>query len=245
MADLLKLGHNQNAMQQSHIMPLTGLGLYTLAEAARLSGVPSADLRRWLYGYQVGKGDARRLMPPLWRPEPSDAGLDGLSFHDLLEVRFVRHFRHLGISLQTIRIAAQHARELLESPYPFTCRRFQTDGRSIFAEAIDASGDPELLDLKRRQYVMQNVIQPSLVAGLEFDDGRVRRWYPMERSKAVFLDPTIAFGKPVVADASVRTDILFDAWLAENKNIRRVASLYEVSTKAVEAAVRFETRLAA
>lgn len=132
-----------------------------------------------------------------------------------------------------------------ESPYPFTCRRFQTDGRSIFAEAIDASGDPELLDLKRRQYVMRNVIQPSLVAGLEFENGRVRRWYPMERSKAVFLDPAIAFGKPVVADARVRTDILRDAWLAEGKNTRRVASLYEVSTKAVEAAVRFEMRLAA
>jgi uncharacterized protein (DUF433 family) len=232
-------------MQDSHLIPLTGLGLYTVPEAARLSGIPAAELRRWLYGYRVGTGDAKRQMPPLWNPEPGAEGVDGLSFHDLLEVRFIKHFRRLGISLQTIRLAAQNAREILGSPYPFTCRGFRTDGRSIFAEAIAASGDPELLDLKRRQYVIRNVIQPSLFAGLEFENGRARRWYPMERSKAVLLDPEIAFGKPVVADAKVRTDILRDAWLAEGKNTRRVASLYEVSTKAVEAAVRFETRLAA
>ena len=184
-------------------------------------------------------------MPPLWNPEPKSEGLDGLSFHDLLEVRFVKHFRRLGISLQTIRIAAQNAREILGSPYPFTCRGFQTDGQSIFAEAIAVSGDPELLDLKRRQYVIRKVVQQSLFAGLEFENDRATRWYPMERSKAVFLDPEIAFGKPVVADAKIRTDILRDAWLAEGKNARRVASLYEVSTRAVDAAVRFEARLAA
>lgn len=227
------------------MMCLTGLGLYTFPEAARLAGVPCAELRRWLLGYRRGKGDSAHTSPPLWTPEPLAAGINGLSFHDLLEIRFVKHFRRLGISLQTIRIAAQNAREILGSDYPFTCKGFQTDGRTIFADAIAASGDPELIDLRRRQYVIQHVLRPSLLAGIEYENGGPARWYPMERSKVVVLDPEIAFGKPVVTEVGVRTDILHDAWLAESKNAGRVAAVYEVPVKAVEAAIRFEQRMAA
>lgn len=226
-------------------MRLTGLGLYTFPEGARLSGVPSAELRRWLLGYRRSKGDSARTSPPLWTPEPQAAGIDGLSFHDLLEARFVKHFRGLGISLQVIRIAAQNGREILGSAYPFTCRGFQTDGRTIFADAIAASGDSKLIDLRRRQYVIQNVVRPSLLAGIEYENGGAVRWYPMDRSKVVVLDPEIAFGKPVVTEVGVRTDVLYDAWLAEGKMTGRVAALYEVPVKAVEVAIRFEQRLAA
>lgn len=227
-------------------MQLTGLGLYTFPEAARLAGVPSAQLRRWLRGYNSGTGEATRRQPPLWRSELSDADVDGLSFHDLLEVRFVKKFRELGISLQAIRIAAANARELLQSRYPFTCKRFRTDGKTIFAEALEATGDIDLLDLRRRQYVFAKIIEPSLRADIEFDaNDRALRWFPLERSRTVVVDPAVAFGKPIVADAAVRTDILFDAWLAENRNKQSVARIYEVPVKSVETAIRFEQRHAA
>lgn len=228
-----------------NMMKLIGLGLYTFPEAARLTGIPTGTLRRWLTGYTSGRGAKRRSQPPLWTPELHDADLEGLGFQDLLEVRFIQHFRALGISLQTIRIAARNARQIFDSSHPFTCKRFQTDGRDIFAEAITESGEAELLDLKRRQYVIQRVVQPSLRASIEYDKEQAVRWYPMVRSRSVMLDPTIAFGKPVVADVGLRTDILYDAWCSEGRNAVRVAVLYEVSTRAVQAAVRFEKHLAA
>lgn len=176
----------------------------------------------------------------------SGADVDGLSFHDLLEIRFVKAFRELSIGLQTIRIAAINAREILESPYPLTCQSFQTDSKTIFAEGMRESGEIDLLDLRRRQYVFTKVVQPSLYAGIEFGtDKRAARSYPMERSKAVVLDPNLAFGKPVVTDTALRTDILHDAWLAEDKDKQRVARLYEVPVKAIETAIRFEQRQAA
>ena len=226
-------------------MQLTGLGLYTFSEAARLTGITHQELRRWLRGYDGARGDDPRYAP-LWESELAQADIDALSFHDLLEVRFVKEFRKLGLSLQTIRAAAKTARELLDSPYPFTCKEFRTDGETIFGGAIDASEDAELLDLRRRQYVFKRIVHPSLYAGIEFGaDKRASRWYPIERSKAVVLDPTLAFGKPVVTSAAVRTDVLHDAWLAEGKDKRRVARLYEVPLSAVEAAVRYELKLAA
>jgi uncharacterized protein (DUF433 family) len=64
------------------------------------------------------------------------------------------------------------------------------------------------------------------------------------RSKAIVLDPAVAFGKPIVTDAAVRTSILYDAFIAEgDKNF--VAKLFEVPVAAVNAAVAFEESLAA
>ena len=227
-------------------MQLTGLGIYTFSEAARLADVRTVELRRWLRGYVSGKGEHERSQPPLWTSELAGSDIDGLSFHDLLEVRFVKAFRKAGVSLQTIRITAANAREILDSAYPFTCKSFQTDGKSIFAEAVHKTGEADLLDLGKRQYVFDEIIRPSLYAGIEFGiDERATRWYPVERSKAVVLDPDLAFGKPVVTNFGVRTDILHDAWLAEEKDKQRVARLYDVPVAAVETAIRFEQRLVA
>ncbi|TLS68647.1 DUF433 domain-containing protein [Mariprofundus erugo] len=222
-------------------MQLTGIGLYTFQEATRLTGIKSGELRRWLCGYKAGGKD----MPPLWQAELAEADLDGLSFHDLLEVQFVKAFRKYDVSLQTIRIAARHAREMFNSPYPFTCHRFQTDGKTIFWEAARESGEQDMLDLRNKQFVFEKVIQPSLYKGIEFDAGdRAARWFP-EKNRKVVLDPAIAFGKPIVADTGIRTDILFEAWLAEGKDKQRVARQFEVPIQAVNAAIHFEERLAA
>ncbi|CAB3804326.1 Putative antitoxin VapB45 [Paraburkholderia ultramafica] len=228
-------------------MKLTGIGLYTFHEASRLTKIPVRDLRRWLdgYSYRDKAHHSPVSIAPLWQAELASEEMEGISFHDLLEIRFVRAFRQHGVSLQTIRLASRKARELFEMPYPFTSRRFQTDGRTIFTSAMKETGETELLDLVKGQYAFQKIIEPSLYRGIEFDEDDVaKRWYPSPRSKAVMLDPEIAFGKPIVTDCAIRTSTLYDAFVAEgDKNF--VARLYEVGVTAVEAAVAFEESLAA
>jgi len=220
-------------------MQLTGIGLYTFQEATRLTGIKSGELRRWLHGYKAGK----KKMLPLWKTELTDSDLEGLSFHDLLEVRFVKEFRKHGVSLQTIRIAAHNAREMFNSPYPFTCNRFQTDGKTIFGEAMRETGEQDMLDLHKKQFVFERVIRPFLYEGIEFGAGeRASRWFPT-RNKKVVLDPDIAFGKPIIADIGIRTDILYEAYLAENEDKLRVARQFEIPVQAVNAAIRFEERI--
>ena len=228
-------------------MNLINVGLYTFQEASRLTNASPQELRRWLNGYshKVAVTGARVNSAPLWKTELAEAEVEGISFHDLLEVRFVQAFRKYGVSLQTIRVASSHAREMFNHPYPFTCKRFQTDGRTIFASAMEETGDEQLLDLVKKQFAFTKIIEPSLYRGIEFgNDDLASHWYPLPRSKAVVLDPTIAFGKPIVTNGSIRTSILYDAFKAE-ENKQYVAKLYEVPVSAVEAAIRFEERLAA
>jgi uncharacterized protein (DUF433 family) len=102
-----------------------------------------------------------------------------------------------------------------------------------------------LLDLVRKQYAFRRIIEPSLYSGIEFGADQVAaRWYPTPRSKAVVLDPAIAFGKPVVTDGAVRTSILHDAFIAEGDR-HMVARLYEVPVASVDAAIAFEESLIA
>lgn len=228
-------------------MSLVGVGLYTFAEASKLTNIPSRDLRRWLDGYSYKSRETSQHVrsAPLWATELAEEEIEGISFHDLLEVRFVAAFRKYGVSLQTIRCASQHARCLFDHPYPFTCKRFQTDGRTIFAEAIEETGETQFLDLVKKQYAFAQVIEPSLYRGIEFGKNELaQRWFPMNRSKAVVLDPQIAFGKPIITDAGVRTSTLYDAFRAEGTKLT-VAKLFEISVAAVEAAILFEERLAA
>jgi len=218
-------------------MQLTGIGLYTFQEAARLTGIKSGELRRWLYGYKTGK----KSMPPLWETELAGTDLEGLSFHDLLEVRFVKAFRKYGVSLQTIRIAARYAQEMFHTAYPFTCHRFRTDGKTIFWDALREAGEHDMLDLHRKQFVFEKIIRPSLYEGIEFDTNQyATRWFPIKRNKKVVLDPAISFGKPVVTDVGIRTDILYEAYLAEDEDKQRVARQFEVPVPAVDTAIRFE-----
>ena len=228
-------------------MNLIGVGLYTFQEASKLTSASPQELRRWLKGHAYKARDSGKRVNsvPLWQAELSESGLEGVSFHDLLEVRFVQAFRKHGVSLQTIRLASQQAREMFNHPYPFTCKRFETDGRTIFAAALEEAGEMQLLDLPKRQFAFTKIIEPSLYRGIEFGrDELASRWYPVTRSKAIVLDPTIAFGKPIVTHGSIRTSTLYDAFKAE-ENKQYVARLYEVPVSAVDAAIRFEERLAA
>jgi uncharacterized protein (DUF433 family) len=79
-----------------------------------------------------------------------------------------------------------------------------------------------------------------LYTGIEFaGDGRAMRWFPLKRSKVIVLDPEIAFGKPVLTDYGVRTEIVAETFKAE-KNKQTVASLFDIPVAAVEAAIRYE-----
>lgn len=221
---------------------IIGVGLYTTTQASLYTGISAKDIRRWMFGYNA-QGVSH---PGLWTSELAFLDEKLLSFHDLLEIRFVHAFRQHGVSLQAIRSASRQARELFEQAYPFTCKRFQTDGRDIFATVLDETGDETLLDLIKRQYAFKQVIKPSLYDGIDYTgQGTALRWYPQKHSKAVVLDPTRNFGKPVLCVAGVDTSALYHAYLAEGQDAKRVAMLFEIAASEVRAAINFEHRIAA
>lgn len=223
---------------------LLGVGLYTAAEASRLTGIAPGRLRRWLRGYTYRAGNRVALAHPVWRRQVPDIdGTAGLGFLDLIEARFVDAFRRHSVSWPVIRLCAERARELIGHDHPFSSRRFRTDGQTIFAEIADRAGEPQLLDLARSQLGFGRIIGPSLYAGIEFLDNEVAaRWWPLGQQVPVVIDPTRSFGQPIVSDGGVPTRTLVDAVNAEG-SVARVARLFEITPRSVHAAVRYESQL--
>lgn len=229
-----------NNNQKTH--ELIGVGLYELAEAAAITGIPANSLKRWLFGYKAQS----KQYDGIWTPSVSEKIPNILSFHDLLEVRFVDAFRQHGVSLQAIREASNYAREQFNNDFPFTCRQFQTDGKSIFAVVQEKTGDDSLLDLVKRQQVFKSVVSPSLYQGIEyFDDETAARWFPVKNSEAIVIDPARNFGKPMLNASGLDVETVVQAWKAEGEDKKRVARLYELPVNAVEEALNYHLSLVA
>lgn len=229
--------------------PLTtiplGIGAYSAAEAARLLRVPVRNIRRWLGGYSFqGRSAEPSTMPPLWQPQIVHAGGGfELGFRDLIELRFVAAFLDAGVDLRTIRNCLDHARRSVEDDRPFSTRRFQTDGRTIFLESQRDSGEAEVLDLKRQQYVIRDVIDRTF-KDLDVEADAVVRWRPHRGKPSIIIDPRRSFGQPIAAETGVPTVILAEAVEAEG-SVERASAVFEVPVSVVNDAVAFETSLLA
>jgi uncharacterized protein (DUF433 family) len=225
---------------------LVGIGLYSVSEAHQLTGVPADSIRRWLLGYTYRHGDDVVESRPVWQAQipPIDNTL-GLGFLDLMEIRFVHAFRKHGVTWRVIRAAAARARTLYQKDHPFSTQRFRTDGRRIFWETLEESGETKLLDLVHDQYAFHQIIASTLYAGLEFSpQDEVTRWFPMWPKRQVVLDPQRAFGRPILDAAGVPTEVLARAVEVEG-SVQRVARWYAVPERAVRAAVEFQEKIAA
>jgi uncharacterized protein (DUF433 family) len=215
-----------------------GRGSYSAVESLRLlnfnrPGLPSArrvsrqTVTRWLRGYDHGQDHARHS-EPLWKPDyVNDDDHIELSFRDLIELRFVKTFRDLGVGLTTIRDCYRRAVEEIHDDRPFSTQKFRTDGKTIFLEITEKDRDGKLIDLRRRQQVFRSFIEPSL-RDLEFDASTVARWYPLGFDhKSVLIDPARSFGRPIVS-AGIPTEVIAEAVKIEG-SIDAVVSLYELS----------------
>lgn len=222
---------------------LVGVGLYTLAEASRLTGVSARSIRRWLEGYHYYHGRHEYHQNPVWHKQlPNFDGIVTLGFLDLMEIRFINAFRHHGVSLQYIRLAAARACELFGHKHPFSRKNFLTDGRHVFAEIAKETGEYKLLNLVKSQYAFRDVIRPSLYASIEYSESdELLKWFPMYPKKKVVIDPQLSFGRPIVAQVEVPTDILAKAVEVEG-SVEEVSRWYDVPMDAVHAAVEFEQR---
>lgn len=219
---------------------LLGVGIYTIPEAVRLTGVSGASIRRWLWGYQhkSPQGGMTRH-EPLWASQiPVVDEARALGFRDLIELKFVAHFRERGISLQSIRKTIDRATELLDQSYPLSSVRFKSHGGSIFAEVLEEHERKLVFDLYTGQLLL-SFMWDRLYDALEYSEfDELARWFPLGKQRRVVVDPKRSFGRPVSLEG-VPTTILASA-LRTEKTVENVAYWYKVDPDSVRDAVEYE-----
>lgn len=220
----------------------TNFASYQPAEAAKLIGVSSQRIKRWLEGYTSGSGSNAKRQPPLWQSRYSEYDECYFGFLDLIEIRFVDAFVKAGLSIQAVRILLSRAREIAKSDYPLSTHEFKTDGRTIFLEVWQAD-EARTIDVKNGQHAFHAIVKPSF-RDLDFTADSVTKWYVDGRNKQISIDPNLAFGQPVVDQTAIPTARLWEAFQAEG-NLKSVARQFEISQTQARHAIEFEHRLAA
>lgn len=221
-----------------------GIGAYTPAEAARLTGLPSTALRRWLFGYSYNHHGPRTTQEPLWNPQYGSNQDDPLlGFRDLIEARMVGNLRQIGIGMPTIRTCLQTAVEIAQDDHPFSSASFRTDGKRLFLERVGSDGKHDVIDLKAKQHAFVKVIERSFI-DLEFDERKATRWFLLPQKQSLVVDPERSFGQPITSENGIPTKRLAQAVSAEG-SVEKVAKLFEIASSVVRDALKFESQLGA
>ncbi len=225
MADYLYIGH----------------GVYSVAEAARLTGVPASTVRRWTRGYSYTRNGFRYELPPVFASTEAGEG-PILRFVDLIEVRALRGFREKGVPWPTLRIASHKAAQITGHSHPFSQRSFRTDGRRVLQQV----GEAALHDIVTDKQYFKDFVRTFLPDNeLDFSaTGAPVCWHLMGRESTVIIKPTRSFGAPICNPSSVRTRLLSRTYRAE-EDLDRVAWWYDATIKEVRDAVAYEAQLAA
>lgn len=225
-------------------------GFYTVRDAARLIEV--GDARRihgWLRGYP-----GRKTGPLLIRDYQPLGKTQELSFLDLMEVRFVEHFREIGVKPQTLRRCLETARAKFNDDKPLLKQGvlfIPTDDRrkvvveEVLKPAAEESADAALWNLVDRNYEFNQFIERHLARGLTFDPKTelTSAWAPRAKDfPEIIIDPAVAYGQPVVPK-HIPTATLFEAWQAEDGDAATVADWFNIPTDQVQMAVGFEQLL--
>ena|GEM_PF-1079706 len=205
-----------------------GIGLYSVAEAARLLHTPRRTISRWVEGY-VGR---LRTYPSVLGKENEST----LAYGDLIELLYVRGFRKLGVSLEELRIATHRFKTEWHTSYPLATERFAANGRSLLWEFGGVWR--QVLDGQ------QSAFFDELATRVIHDGNLAVEYRPLGASRSVVLSPHRAFGKPIDSGSGTHTYLLANALQAE-KEASRVAWWYGTTTEAVLDASEFESQLVA
>ena len=213
-------------------------GIYGVAEAAALIGVPDRKIRAWVTGWP------RSSAPPMIENELGwvDNRL-AFSFVNLMELRFIAFFSDANVNLREIRSIMNEVRAEIKRPHPFATNIvFKTDGAKIVAEIAHRNGIADLYDLRTKNFEMGDVVYKSLKQGVDYNPaGDAEAWFPRKRiAPNVIVHPRLAFGRPVLRGRGIPTAAIAQAAKAEG-SVDAAAEIFEIPIRRAQEAVNFES----
>ncbi|WP_426490514.1 DUF433 domain-containing protein [Hymenobacter sp. 102] len=215
------------------------LPVYSARQVAHLTGLAATTVQAWT------RADDALVQP---------ASAEGLSFLNLVEVHVLAAIRHQhGISLQRVRHAVQFVRQELQAEHPLAQHQFETDGVDLFVRALE--DENLLINASRRgQMTIRQLVEAYLRRIERAPDGFPLRLFPVYGTGSGFapeglptliaVDPTIAFGRPVLTENYVPVDVVVGLYRAGD-SVRAIAEEFGLTTRAVEEAIRYELGAAA
>ena len=212
--------------------PRVSVPLYTIAEAAQYVGLPYSTLQSW-----INPGADREPLVTSLARKGYEASIP---FIGLAEAFVLQAARGAGVPRNRIRPGVEAVKRELGLEHALASRLLYTDGAELLVRY--AADDPNLEVARTRQRQLTKTVRHQLQLLTYAGDGYAARLYlPGYGPANVVVDPTVAFGYPVVEGKGTRVkDVLERFWAGES--LRTIAYDFDLSEEAVEALLRAQTR---
>jgi len=204
----------------TQISPKIGEGIYTKKDVSKILQLPYSKVSRW--------------MDEFW--DDYTFGIKGnklVNFKTLIEFYTFFHLRENGFTSQKIKKIHSIIAKDLGTNYPFA-RKIHTNKKDIYYEQFD-----NLIKADRKK---QFDIKPLLIPFLnkiEFNDDDIAdRYFPLENSKRIVVDPKLQFGQPTITGTGIKADII-DGFIKGGESKETICKLYHLNIEQVEDAILY------
>jgi uncharacterized protein (DUF433 family) len=213
--------------------------IFTLREAAGYLGVPKSTIHDWA---RPASGK------PLITVFPRHGAQATVPFIGFAEAYVLAAFRRAGVPLQRIRPAVAALSRNIGLEHALASERLYTDGAEVLYDYANERDEDDLLDLvvvRTGQHQFSEVVRDYLRRITYGTDGWARRVrLPSYQRAEVVVDPSIAFGLPLVVHGGARVEDLVDRFVAGD-SVADIAYDFDVPPEEVEDVIRVATRTAA
>lgn len=224
---------------------LLSTGIYDMASAERLVGMPSRKIRSWLCGKGLAGG------APVWRSQLADVGLGGyLSFLDLLELKVVRALREHGNSIATIRNFIAKVEKEHGTRYALTNFPGYPVEKKMYVVGKGAQAGSGGYDVDNGQGALDGILtQPTAkerkmieqvsreLADVDYRENGRMAWKVFK--DIIVIDPMREFGRPIIDRVSVPTVAVAKA-MAAGTSRDAVKAGFNICDPELDAALSYE-----
>ena len=216
--------------------------MYSFAETAHLANVSVSTVKNWLFGYTV-KG---REVPALF---PTPGGRAEVSFLQMIEIMVAGRFRKSGLvkglPFSKLRDAYAFAQESWGIEYPFAHLKLEVLGGHIvhFLKEGGTDGSYQALDAPE-QWTLPGLLRRETIDQIEYDDELAARWFPIDKTVPIVVDPRMSAGLPVIEGRGVTVQAIRKRFKS-GLRIDFIAEDFDMDRDLVETALRYWDTVAA
>jgi uncharacterized protein (DUF433 family) len=220
---------------QTQVQPEVGEGIYTSKDVAHILKLPSYKVSRWMRDF--------------WSDHTF--GIKGnrfVNFKTLIEFYTFYHLKESGLTSQRIKKIHDDLSIELNTFYPFASKIYienVKDGasnKSIAKRAVYYEIGENLIQAnKKRQQDIKLFLTPFLNK-IEFNNNDIaERYFPLENSKTVVVDPKFQFGQPIITGTRIKAEIIHE-FFEGGESKENICKIYHLQIRQVEDAILYYKR---
>lgn len=228
--------------------------LYTVADAARIVGVPASTLASWAQGYVRTFPNRPNVAgtPIITHLPPEGQHWPTIPFVGLAEALVLAAVRKSGVPMQRVRPALRQLQTDIGLEHALASRELYTDGAELlfdYGEHHPGSDEARLVRnlvvVRNGQRVFVEVVEAYL-SRIEYaaDGYAALIRVPAYQHAQVVADPTRAFGVPIFERGGVRVDDVLERFWAGDP-LDELSAEFGVPADQLEDVVRVASRRAA